>query len=133
MADEHMSPSAALLTDTGCSVGVCIVLEKQADQETLASKSKLEAYLRATSIAHEDVAAYPFQGPNGKAPLVAMPSGEKVPDSLSIVRHLKATGLSKDLDAGLRPAQHGWKTCSRKGLGVLWTPSLRTGENTFAG
>ncbi|KZT22102.1 hypothetical protein NEOLEDRAFT_1138443 [Neolentinus lepideus HHB14362 ss-1] len=66
---------------------------------------KLESYLRATSVPYEYVTAYPFQAPKGKVPFVTMPSGEKIPDSHFIIRHLKATGVTKDLDADLTPAQ----------------------------
>ncbi|EPQ61125.1 hypothetical protein GLOTRDRAFT_69355 [Gloeophyllum trabeum ATCC 11539] len=68
---------------------------------------KLDSYLRATSIPYENVPSYPFSAPKGKLPYITTPKGEVIPDSHFIIQHLKASGVSKDLDAELTPAQKG--------------------------
>ncbi|TFK57691.1 hypothetical protein OE88DRAFT_1671850 [Heliocybe sulcata] len=85
---------------------------------------KLESYLRANSIPYEDAAAYPFQAPKGKVPFVTLADGEKMPDSHFIIRHLKATGLSKDLDAGLTPAQKADSRAWQAWLEEIIYPSM---------
>ncbi|KZO90128.1 hypothetical protein CALVIDRAFT_542969 [Calocera viscosa TUFC12733] len=66
---------------------------------------KLVTTLRAVSYTdYAIVHDMPYNGPKSKVPWVTLPSGELLPDSYFILRHLISTGVIPNIDESLPPA-----------------------------